>query len=228
MIRDAGPERKMNCRVIFGYPSHGEGGMNRYALLSVDAGALTIRVEQDEPVVLPPDEVVEIRVEGGRFTSAALIVEHVAFNKIGNVVLTPGDRTCAQLLAEIARAGFQPSAKPGVPWEPGQPFPHEEIEDGEAQQGGETPAPPITARSTADVRPNMLAVTTIRMVSSTCFLLAGTALAMAGGLLGLHGLLGSEPLPSTCGREIAIGIGTSVAGCFFIWHGMNDHETRRR
>lgn len=218
----------MNSRVIFGYPSHGEGGINRYALLSVDAGALTIRVEQDEPVVLTPDEVVEIRIEGGRFTSAALIVEHVAFNKTGNVVLTPGDRTCAQLLAEIARAGFRPSAKPGVPWEPGQPFPYEEIEDGEAQQGGEIPAPPIAARSTADVRPNMLTGTMIRTVSSICFMLAGTALAMAGGLLCLHGLLGSEPLPSMCGREIAIGIGTIVVGCFFIWHGKNDHEKRRR
>ena len=218
----------MNCRVIFGYPSHGEGGMNRYALLSVDAGALTIRVEQDEPVVLSPDEVVEIRVEGGRFTSAALIVEHVAFNKIGNVVLTPGDRTCAQLLAEIAKAGFRPSAKPGVPWEPGQPFPYEEIENGEAQQGGAPPAPPIAARSTADVRPNMLTVTTIRIVSATCFTLAGTALAIAGGLLGLHGLLGSEPLPSMCGREIAIGISMFVVGCFFIRHGKNDHEKRRR
>ena len=125
----------MNGRVIFGYPSCGEGGMRRYATLSADAAALTIRVERDEPVVLTPDEVVEIRVEGGRFRTAALIVEHVAFNKIGNVILIPGDGTCEQLQDGIARAGFRPSAKPGVPWEPGQPFPYEEIGDGEAQQG---------------------------------------------------------------------------------------------
>ena len=128
----------MNCRVIFGYPSCGEGCTNRHALLSVDAVALTIRVGQDEPIVLTSDEVVEIRVEGGRFMSAALMVEHVAFNKIGNVVLIPEDGTCEQLLAEIARAGFRPNAKPGVPWEPGQPFPYEEIGDGETPSGDGT------------------------------------------------------------------------------------------
>lgn len=199
--------------------------MNRYVLVSADAGTLTIRAEQDAPVVLTPDEVVEIRIEGGRFTSAAVIVEHVAFNKLGNVILTPRDGTCEQLLAGIARAGFRPNAKPGVPWEPGQPFPPEEIEAGEAQQGDEAPT---AARFTAEVRPCTPTGTTIRIVTSICFALAGTALAMAGGLLCLHGFLGSEPLPSTCWREIAIGLGTFILGCFFIWHGKSNHEQRRR
>ena len=34
--------------------------MNRYVLVSADAGTLTIRAEQDAPVVLTPDNVEEV------------------------------------------------------------------------------------------------------------------------------------------------------------------------
>ena len=120
----------MNYRqVIFGYRDHGENPRDRHAWLSVTAESLVIRVENDEPIVLTPDEVVEIYIEGGRFMSAALIVEHVAFNKIGNVILIPEDGTCELLLQEIKMTGFCPKAPPAVPWEPGQPFPFQEIEE---------------------------------------------------------------------------------------------------
>lgn len=64
----------------------------------------------------------------------------------------------------------------------------------------------------------------IRLVTRICFLLAGTALAITGGWLCLHGLLGSEPLPSICWREVAIGIGVFILGCFFVWHGKRQRE----
>ena len=85
-------KEKMNYRrVIFGYRDHGEGARDCHAWLSVTAKSLVLRIENDEPMVLTPDEVVEFYVEGGRFMSAALIIEHVAFNKIGNIILIPED-----------------------------------------------------------------------------------------------------------------------------------------
>ena len=106
-----------------------------------------------------------------------------------------------------------------------QPFPYAEIEENEAQRGD---AAPTAAGLAADVRPGMPTGTTVRIVSTICFALAGTALTLAGGLLCSHGFLGSKPLPSPCWREMAIGIGLFILGGFFIWHGMSDHEKRRR
>ena len=83
--------------------------------------------------MLTPDEVVELRIEGGRIMSAALIVEHVAFNKIGNVILVPEDGTCDALLSEINRSGFCPNAEPAIPWLPGRPPPFLETEDDATQ-----------------------------------------------------------------------------------------------
>lgn len=120
----------MNGRqVIFGYREHGENPIDRHAWLSATAESLVIRVEKDDPIVLTPDEVVEIYIEGGRIMSAALIVEHIAFNKVGNVILIPENGTCKTLLQEIEMSGFRPKAPPAIPWEPGQPFPFQEIEE---------------------------------------------------------------------------------------------------
>lgn len=112
-----------------GHPNAAEGYHPRCALLSVTTEVLVLAIEKDAPIVFTPDEVVGFRIDRGGWiwSAVVLIVDHVAFDRIGNVSLTPEDGTCEQLLAEIKRTGFCPKAQPGVPWEPGQPFPLEEI-----------------------------------------------------------------------------------------------------
>ena len=95
---------------------------------------LTLARRGSPTVVLTPDEVVDVRIDGRiPFVTQAIVVEHVAFEKIGSVFLDPVGTTCRKLLEEIKRIGFQPKAEPGVPWESGQPFPFEESEEEDAQ-----------------------------------------------------------------------------------------------
>jgi hypothetical protein len=106
------------------------------AVLIVDAGKLVLKPQGHPDIVLSPDEVVAFDIDHSR----GVIVDHVAFDKVGNVSFAPADLqnvgysglSCRDLLDAILGTGFQPSAKPGIPWIPGQPFPSECNDDEDA------------------------------------------------------------------------------------------------
>ena len=75
-------------------------------------------------------------------------------------------------------------------------------------QGVGSPVPRLTTP--------MPAGTTIRAVPRICLMLAGTALALAGGVAVLHGLLGSKPLPTLSWPEVLAGIGALILGAFLV------------
>ena len=107
----------MMCAVILGYRGGDDPGTS--AWMSVSKDTLVLKGLHEESFVFTPDEVVEIRIEGGWFMSEALIIDHVLFEKIPyNVVVSPRDESCELLLARIRMAGFHPKARPMIPWDP--------------------------------------------------------------------------------------------------------------
>jgi len=129
----------VNYDVNLGYPVGGDCGQQR-AILTVSREKLVLKPYGEESIAFAPHEVVEFRLDGMiPFLTQAIVIEHVAYGRIGSVAFYPDSGTCKQLLAEIKLLGFTPSGTLGVPWEPGQPFPYEELEDdGDAQH---QPAP---------------------------------------------------------------------------------------
>ena len=113
------------------------------AVLIADAAKLVLKPHGHPDIVLLPDEVVAFDIDGSR----VIIVDHVAFDKVGNVSFAPIDLqnagysglSCRDLLDAILGTGFHPSSKPGVPWIPGQPFPSE-CDDNEDAQPSDAPA----------------------------------------------------------------------------------------
>ena len=105
------------------------------ARITVTATGLTISEAGREPITLTADEVVSIEIEGWiPLITKSIVVRHVAFNKIGDVVLVPLQMSCRTVLDGILMAGFIPKAEPAVEWIPGQPPPWVKLceEDDEA------------------------------------------------------------------------------------------------
>ena len=105
------------------------------ARIAVTATAFTISEVGREPITLTPEEVVSIEIKGWiPLITKSIVVRHVAFNKIGDVVLVPLQMSCRTVLDGIRTGGFIPKAEPAVEWIPGQPPPWVKLgeEDDEA------------------------------------------------------------------------------------------------
>ena len=115
----------MDYEIHLGYPGgDGQGGGSQHALLKVTRDQLVLNPDGRDAVVLRPEEVVEFRLDGKiPHITQAIVLDHVAFDKIGNVVFFPLGETCKQFLSEIRLIGFTPTAMPAIPWEPGMPPP---------------------------------------------------------------------------------------------------------
>lgn len=91
------------------------------AVLRVAPDRLTIMDSRSPPIILTPDEVISIDVEGLiPFLTQNIRVNHVAFDKTGDVVFIPVLKSCRSLCQEIREIGFAPKAKAAQPVEPGQ------------------------------------------------------------------------------------------------------------
>lgn len=106
--------------IAWGYPSGAAEVGRRHGALGIGSDRLEIRLDGDsEPVILKDDEVVSIRSEGvALLRNQAIVVDHTAYNTIGNVIFLPLELSIQQLLRQIHNHGFKPSAKPGLEWNP--------------------------------------------------------------------------------------------------------------
>ena len=121
-------------KIAWGYPSGAAEVGHQHGVLGISSDRFEIRLDGNrEPVILKDDEVVSIRSEGvALLRNQVIIVDHTAYNTIGNVIFRPLEGSIQQLLEQIYTHGFRPSAKPGVEWNPAWGTP----ETNEAQQGG--------------------------------------------------------------------------------------------
>ena len=99
------------CNILLGYDPE----FAVPATLTATATELVIKEVGCNPVTLTPNEVVSFDVEGWiPFVTQVVLVRHVAFNKIGKVVMMPTLSTCRKMIAGIRTAGFIPQAAPRV------------------------------------------------------------------------------------------------------------------
>ena len=120
MTSGEGESRMSYIRISWGYPSGAAEAGHRHGVLGIGRDRLVIRLEGgSEPILLRDDQVVSIRSEGhALLRDQVILVEHTAYNTIGNVAFRPLDGSIQQLLQEIHAHGFRPSAKPGLEWNP--------------------------------------------------------------------------------------------------------------
>ena len=125
-------------KIAWGYPRGATDVGRQLGVFGVSGDRLEIRLDGNrEPVILKDDEVVSIRCEGvALLRNQVIIVDHTAYNTIGNVIFLPLELPTQQLLQQIQIHGFKPAAKPVLEWNPAWGTP----EANDAQQGG--PADP--------------------------------------------------------------------------------------
>ena len=133
-------------KISWGYPRGAAEVGRQLGVLGISRDRLEIRLEGNrEPVILKDDEVVSIRSEGvALLRNQVIIVDHTAYNTIGNVIFLPLELSIQQLLQQIHILGFKPAAKPVLEWNPAWETP----EANDAQQGG--PAYPPQGVGSAD------------------------------------------------------------------------------
>ena len=138
-------------KISWGYPRGAAEVGRQLGVLGISRDRLEIRLEGNrEPVILKDDEVVSIRSEGvALLRNQVIIVDHTAYNTIGNVIFLPLELSIQQLLQQIHILGFKPAAKPVLEWNPAWETP----EANDAQQGG--PAYPPQGVGSADPRRSM-------------------------------------------------------------------------
>ena len=133
-------------KISWGYPSGAAEVGRQLGVLGISSDRLEIRLDGNrEPVILKDDEVVSIRSEGvALLRNQVIIVDHTAYNTIGNVNFLPLELSIQQLLQQIHILGFNPAVKPVLAWNPAWGTP----EANDAQQGG--PAYPPQGVGSAD------------------------------------------------------------------------------
>ncbi|WFB35087.1 hypothetical protein P3T73_13050 [Kiritimatiellota bacterium B12222] len=127
--------KKIQHQVRLGYPGKGEDGSCETAILTVTADHLALKSEHRPRLEMFNTEIVEFKIDGLLpFLWQAIVVEHVAFEKIGTLVFHPTGMSCRNLLRKIKKVGFQPEATPAVAWKQGQLFPIDLEKDNDTQQ----------------------------------------------------------------------------------------------
>ena len=133
-------------KISWGYPRGAAEVGRQLGVLGISSDRLEIRLDGNrEPVILKDDAVVSISSEGvALLHNQVIIVDHTAYNTIGNIIFLPLEISTHQLLQQIHILGFKPAAKPGLEWNPAWGIP----EANDAQQRG--PAYPPQGVGSAD------------------------------------------------------------------------------
>lgn len=107
-------------KIAWGCPGGAAEVGRQLGVLGISRDRLEIRLEGNcEPVILKDDEVVSIRSDAvALLRNPVIMVDHTAYNTIGNVIFLPLELSVQQLLQQIHIHGFRPSAKPGLEWNP--------------------------------------------------------------------------------------------------------------